>query len=418
MGAKISTALRPRVTGRRRGVLMSEFFDILALSEERGFSIVETLEAIEKQALEPGRLRWLAYVGGPGVVLVLLGLFLAASGIEGAGEVCWALGGVLLGCFFLIAICFGRTFTDDYAGILARLLRASIVQGNTLSEAMRKRRAWFHPHEILMAQVGERVGRLDLTLSRLSRFAPFSPLRDASWYFLLYFTVIVSFSSLILALIFVFIMPKITEILASLGAPLPPWTQGALSASQWLVHHAYLGVCLAFGLLLFFLILGSGFLGTGRPFSILARIPLLDRLLLKRALARFFFTLGCLLQARVPLPGIMTFAGASSGHWRLGRLADRVGERIGQGESLSHALESEAVVPARLRRILRLAEQNETVPERCLEISHWLQEDAEHRALRIVAVLEPVSVLVWGALVGCVVAAVYLPLFFLPMSIP
>jgi type II secretory pathway component PulF len=418
MRAMISTALRPRVTGRRRGVLMSEFFDILALSEERGFSIVETLEAIEKQALEPGRLRWLAFVAGPGVVLVLLGLFLTASGMEEAGEFCWALGGVLLGCFFLIAICVGRTFTDDYAGILARLLRASIVQGNTLGEAMQKHRAWFHPHEILMAQVGERVGRLDLTLSRLSRFARFSPLRHALWYFLAYFALIVTVSGSILGFFFVFIMPRITEILTSLGAPLPPWTRGVLSASHWFVHHGYLGLCLAFGLLLFFLVLGSGFLGTGQPFSILARIPLLDRLLLKRALARFFFTLGCLLQARVPLPGIMTFAGASSGHWRLGRLSDRVGERIGQGKSLSQSLESESAVPARLRRILRLAEQNETVPERCLEIAQWLQEEAEHRVLRIVAVLEPVSVLVWGALVGCVVAAIYLPLFFLPMSIP
>jgi type II secretory pathway component PulF len=156
--------------------------------------------------------------------------------------------------------------------------------------------------------------------------------------------------------------------------------------------------------------------GVGVFGSLFRSIPLLDRFARPLAMARFLSALGVLLEARAPLPESLTLAAQTSGLGALWRAAYRARLRLEQGQSLAAALEPEPFIPLRLRRLLDLAEKNGTLPEQCQRLAEWCHEDAEHWAHRLCAVLEPMTSIVMGALVLCILLGVYLPLFRLPVE--
>ena len=486
---RFSDLLRPLVTQSHRSALMVEFYEILSRAVRHDPSLVQTLEALEKDTV-----KWRWYDTYLIIAPFAIAAFLIWWNLAGDDTrfLAWFLGlvlGIMAAFSALLIVATGRIWRDDYVGLLARRLRRSIEKGQTLSGAMQENSGWFEPHEIVMVQVGERSGKLPQVFRNLSRFSSTTLELHSHANFLIYPLILFLWGATVLSFILIFIMPKFVEIFDQLKIPLPEWTVtllnlyghlirgplagifGALLAGVLvpailpfsgsragailiflncvlcgfgvtfaavaggfqMLNLGPLGIVLAVilwtvmlvGVVLVTLVLAIGmyqavahFMRSGvGAFGFLFRsIPLLNRFTRPLAMARFLSALGVLLEARAPLPESLTLAARTSGLGALWRAAHHARLRLEQGQSLAAALEPESFIPLRLRRLLDLAEKNGTLPQQCQNLAEWCHEDAEHWTHRLCAVLEPMTSIVMGALVLCILLGVYLPLFRLPVE--
>jgi type II secretory pathway component PulF len=150
--------------------------------------------------------------------------------------------------------------------------------------------------------------------------------------------------------------------------------------------------------------------------ALIARLPLLRQWVRPLVLSQFLLVLGRFLRVRAPMPEALKRAGGMGQGSILHDLGQRAARGVQQGLSLSQALEGEALMPEGLCQMIRLAENNETLPQRCLDLAQNLRERWFFRAQRLVRIVEPLALLGVGLLVAAIAAAFYLPLFNLSVA--
>ncbi|MFV3406611.1 type II secretion system F family protein [Pseudomonas sp. NY15463] len=148
----------------------------------------------------------------------------------------------------------------------------------------------------------------------------------------------------------------------------------------------------------------------------LRRVPALHQRLMMYELARFYRSLGILLQGGIP---ILTALGMARG--LLGNAAgeglEHASRRVAEGLALSDALEAGQLVTPVSLRLLRAGEQSGNLGEmleRCAdfhdqEIGRWVEW--------FVKLFEPLLMTFIGLLIGLIVILMYMPIFELASSI-
>ena len=245
---RFSDLFRPLILQSHRSALMVEFYEILSRAVRHDPSLVQTLQALEKDTL---RWRWYDHY------LVLAPFAIAAFWLWFVlvGESIYGLPvgilGVVLGVAAALSVMLilgsGRVWRDDYVGLLARRLRRAIEKGQTLSGAMQEHSGWFEPNEIVMVRVGERSGKLPQVFRNLSRFSSTMVELHSHANFLVYPLILFLWVATVASFILTIIMPKFVDIFDQLKIPLPGWTLALLSLHGHLIQGPLAGV---FGALL------------------------------------------------------------------------------------------------------------------------------------------------------------------------
>lgn len=146
-----------------------------------------------------------------------------------------------------------------------------------------------------------------------------------------------------------------------------------------------------------------------RPFRWL--IPLRET-----QLARFLLSLGLSLRARIPASEALEWAGETV-RGRLRRDARRMKAMVEQGRSLLEALQTSPLFHGQVGALLSLGEWHGTVADDCVELADELRAQAEGAVARLSALVEYLSNLLLGIIIGLFVVACYLPLFYIPMAV-
>jgi general secretion pathway protein F len=147
----------------------------------------------------------------------------------------------------------------------------------------------------------------------------------------------------------------------------------------------------------------------------LARAPALHQRLVMYELARFYRSLGILLQGGIPSSPPWAWPAACSAA-QLPK-AWQASQRVGEGLPLSDALEAGHLVTPVSLRLLRAGEQSGNLGEmleRCAdfhdqEIGRWVEW--------FVKLFEPLLMTFIGLLIGLIVILMYMPIFELASSI-
>jgi len=132
---------------------------------------------------------------------------------------------------------------------LSRSLHQGLVDGRSLSQAMRDFPKIFSPLYVNMVSAGEASGALSQILRRLvAHIADIKSLRDRVQQALLYPAALV-FVGIALIIVFMTVMvPQLTKFLKSTGQKLPPATQMLIDANHLLTHYWWVGILVIGGL--------------------------------------------------------------------------------------------------------------------------------------------------------------------------
>jgi general secretion pathway protein F len=290
-------------------------------------------------------------------------------------------------------------------------VRERVVEGSPLSDAMASHRSIFSSIHVNMVRAGEASGALDVILKRLADFSEKRmKLKKKVEAAMAYPLFLVLISSVILIFLLSFVMPKVLGIFQGMHMVLP-WSTRLLIGSAAFMRSFWWAVLLG-GTTVIVLLITWVRTAKGRLFwdAFRLRVPLLGSVHRKAVIARFTRTLAILLQSGITLVDGLEIARLSMGNVVMEGSVKEAAKTVGEGGSFSTPLQKGGFPPL-VVQLVRAGEQSGELEQMLAKAAEVYEDDVESSVTSLTSILEPVIILVMGAMVGFMVMAVLLPIF-------
>lgn len=291
-------------------------------------------------------------------------------------------------------------------------LRETIVSGQDLARGLARYPRVFSPTYVAMAKAGENSGALDLVLERLADHLEREVvLRRKARAALAYPLMMIVVGLAIVLFLLAYVIPQVTRIFADMGRELPLPTRILLALSDavrdwWPVFLLVIATLVLVVWRFAKSSKGSRFL-QARLFTTPGIGPVYARAQLG-AVAR---ALGMLLKNGAPLLKALQIAQAASPNVLVRESVGEMMEGAQAGKELSVFMTSRLLYPGVARQMVAAGEKSGKLAEMLLWVARDCENHVENRLAAFASLLEPILILVLGALVGFVVIAIILPIF-------
>ncbi|MBP9003447.1 MAG: type II secretion system F family protein [Candidatus Hydrogenedentes bacterium] len=297
-------------------------------------------------------------------------------------------------------------------------LREEVQQGSSLAEAMEKHPDLFPAMYVSLVRAGETGGMLEEVLWRICAFGEQEEeLRGRVVSAMIYpaFLVVVGFSAVFILVSFVF--PKFIRIFEDFNAQLPMPTRILMGFSDFMGAWWWaVLIALAGGVAGLFRAWRTE--GGRRYFDALfLRIPVLRTLVIKYEMAKFARTLGTLLDNGVPILTALQITGETiSNRWIRDEILT-IHQAVRDGESLSEALRRCIHFPPMVVSMFAVGEESGRVGAVATRVADAYDLEVDRAVKALVALFEPMLIVIMGVIVGFLVIAMLLPMLTLSSAI-
>ena len=290
-------------------------------------------------------------------------------------------------------------------------LRAEVNAGHSFAAALSQHPKEFSAIYCAVVGAGEQSGQLSGVLTRLADdLEAQQTLRSKVMAAMLYPAIVSGVAMLIVLFLLASVVPQVANVFTASQRSLPWLTQFMLSLSH-VVQAGWL-----WGLSL--LVLGSWLLKLALRQPLLRerwdaawlRLPLVGRLARGYNAARFANTLATLVGAGVPILKALQAAAETLSNQALRADMLEALVLVREGAPLGSALGQKKSLPGLLPMFARLGEQTGQLPEMLQRAATQLSNDVQRRALQLATILEPLLIVVMGAMVMLIVLSVMLPI--------
>jgi type IV pilus assembly protein PilC len=294
-----------------------------------------------------------------------------------------------------------------------RDVRRDVEAGMSLSGSLAKQDKIFPRLMIAMISAGETGGFLDKALDRIAiNFEKDANLRAKIKSALTYPTIVVAFSLLMLTGVLIFIVPIFEKMFAQLGGSLPLPTRIIVTISHQIFWIGPLtAAAAAFGISAFRRKLHKDENWRLRFDALKLRLPVFGKLFTKIAISRFARNLGTLLAVGVPVMQALDIVGATTGNAVLGEAMKDVQRSVRDGQTISAPLERHDPFPAMVTNMMQVGEETGQLSAMLDKVSDFYDHEVETATESLTAAIEPLMVVVMGAMIGVMVVCLYLPMF-------
>lgn len=283
--------------------------------------------------------------------------------------------------------------------------------GSTLAEALGKHDVFSRLY-VNMVEAGETGGILDQILLRLAVYlekaeALRRKVKSALTYPAVVFFVAIGATVFML----MFIIPTFAQMFQDFGGDLPTPTKIVMGISSFLRTRWYvlLGVIGAF--IFLFRRFHKTEMGKLRVDRMLLRLPVLGQVVRKAAIARFSRTLSTLISSGVPILSGLDITARTAGNKVIEKAIFETRESISEGNTISEPLKSCGVFPPMVTQMIAVGEQTGALDEMLEKIANFYDDEVDTAVETLTSIIEPVMIVVMGALVGGMLIAMYLPMF-------
>lgn len=297
---------------------------------------------------------------------------------------------------------------DSYHPIILGLCE-QIRSGTSLSAAMGAYPESFDRLYSGMVAAGEAVGALGPVLEKISLFlSKHMKLKKQIMTAMIYPAILGGFSLLIIAVLLGFVIPSLEGIFAD--RKLNAFTAAILSISYvfrtyWWVYFPVIGGTITW--IVWKLRSESGRLWIEKASL---RVPLLKTLVIQTAVARFCRTMGTLLQGGVSMIEALRISRGIMRNVVLEKEIQTAEGKIIEGHSLSQEMKRSSYFPQLVARMLAVGEDSGTTVVMLNRIADMYEQEIEKSLDRLMAMSQPVILIIMGLVIGTVLLAILLPL--------
>ena len=282
-----------------------------------------------------------------------------------------------------------------------------VRSGTSLSEAMSAEPRYFPPLYVSLVRAGEASGRLGASLGELATMrekteALRSKLNSALIYPVVLFLTAIGAVVVLLTVV----VPRMEPMFAQEGAKLPASTQVVLAAADLLRDQGYLLLALTAALLL----LGERLLRRPGPRRALdawlLRLPLLGPLVRDRITGQLCRALATCLGGGLDLPAALVVSRDTLANLHARTAMDEVVTKVRTGRTVADSLAAAGIMTPLAVKMLRVGEESGRLQPVAAHLAETFEERVATRLQRLVALIEPATVIVLGLIVGGIVMSI------------
>ena len=298
-------------------------------------------------------------------------------------------------------------------------VRTDVAGGVSLSSSMAKHEKQFPRLMVAMIRAGEAGGMIDRALESIANsLEKDAALRGKIKSALTYPIIVLCFTFVLIAGVLIFIVPIFEAMFKNLGGQLPAITQFLVDASHnmWWIGPLFLAVVIG----------GATFikrrLRQSQEFRLTwdrmkLKLPVFGSLFRKLAMSRFSRNLGLLLNVGVPVMQALSVVGETTGNEVINAAMQDVQSAVREGQPMSSALRRHKIFPEMVTQMIEVGEESGQISQMLDKVADFYDREVDSTAESLTASIEPIMVLVMGAVVGGMVICLYLPMFTIYQNI-
>ncbi|PYG85647.1 type IV pilus assembly protein PilC [Ruminiclostridium sufflavum DSM 19573] len=289
-----------------------------------------------------------------------------------------------------------------------------VQKGKTLSESMQALPKVFPALMVSMIEVGEVGGTLEAVLERLAiQYEKDNKIKSKVSTAMVYPAVIGCIALVMVVFMLVFIVPTFVGMIESTGGVMPTPTKILLFVSGLLTNPVFI-ICAIAAIIL--LRLGfKRFKSTegGKYFidRLIYRMPLVGPNIKKILAASFTRTLSTLLSSGVSLIQSLEVVDRVVNNQVVSRGLAEVREDIKTGSNLAAPLERMGIFPLMVTQMISVGEEAGSLDAIMEKVADFYDEEVETSISKLLAMLEPLMMMVLAVIVGFIVIAMIMPTF-------
>jgi type IV pilus assembly protein PilC len=302
---------------------------------------------------------------------------------------------------------------DEYFASVVKELRADVEGGLLLSQALGRHPKIFSRLYVSMVEAGEAAGILDQVLDRVAfQIEKDTQIRRRVKGAMMYPMMVMIFATLVLTGLLMFLVPVFVNIFAQLGGKLPTLTQYVVNASNVLRHDWFIIFPLV-GLMIWGI---RRFKRTEQGRQVWDRIKLkipmkIGDVVLKVTMARFSRTLSTLVAAGVDIIKALEITGQTAGNWVVEEALAGVRSKVHQGIPIAQPLIENDVFPPMVSQMVKIGEETGELEKMLSKIADFYEDEVDSSIATLTSIIEPLMMIMVGAMVGVIVISMYLPMF-------
>ncbi|MCK5726434.1 MAG: type II secretion system inner membrane protein GspF [Thiotrichaceae bacterium] len=297
-------------------------------------------------------------------------------------------------------------------------VRSKVMEGHSLADSFRTFPNSFPPLFLATIEAGEKSGHLDAILSRLadyteSRYEMQQKAATAMYYPIALIVIAIAIVSGLLA----YVVPKVVNVFKDMDQELPALTKIVLNISDLVTNYGlYILVIIVVSLMI------NKKLLTYPEWRykydrFLLRVPLIKGLIRGNNTSSFARTLSILFSSGVPILDALTISAQVIQNAPMKQAVEEATVKVREGGAIAKALEQSGYFPPMAVYMIASGENSGKLGEMLERVAQQQERETDSTLARLLALFEPILIVVMGIMVLLIVLAILLPIFELPQML-
>lgn len=281
-------------------------------------------------------------------------------------------------------------------------IKNSIEAGNSLAKSLSEHADFDELFHSLII-IGESSGQLHTILQDIATYKEKAMLLKNKIKKAMYYPIFVLIVTSAVAAILLFkVVPTFRIMFEGLGAALPTYTKFILSLADNLKSH--------WGKLIIIVTILLAIIRNLTPY-IRLRLPFFGEIIQKSVVARFAHTLAVTLAAGIPLQDALLLVAKASNNSNYNKAIINIHKAVALGSSINIAMRATKIFPPMAIQMVAIGEETGALNSMLQKIAKIYEEELDLAMDSITKLLEPITTLILGLIVGGLVIAMYMPIF-------
>jgi type IV pilus assembly protein PilC len=293
------------------------------------------------------------------------------------------------------------------------LIREDIEAGLNFSDALARHPKIFNPLYVSMVRAGEAGGVLEEALDRTAdQLEKDDSLRRQVKSAMMYPAVVLTFAGMVLVGLIAFIVPVFVDVFKEFGGELPAITKFTVAMSKSVTGYWYVWIVTLVAIVLAFRFWKRSSWGRPQWDRVRLRVPFkIGDTVQKIALARWSRTLSALYSAGVPILHAIEVTGTTAGNAVVEDAMAEVVESVKSGGTIAAPLRDAPIFPPMVAQMIAVGEETGGLDTMLDKVADFYEDQVSAAIKALTSILEPVMIVLVGAIVGFIVIAMYMPMF-------
>lgn len=312
----------------------------------------------------------------------------------------------------------GKQVANPAMATIINGLQELVTSGNSFSRALAQYPDMFPVSYVTLVAAAEGGGFMDSVLLELKNMDEKRvELRRTVTSALSYPGFLVFFSLFVVVFVLVVVFPKFADMFASIADKLPVTTLVLMKVSHFLIQYwIWITVALAAGLTLLI-----GWLRSEAGHAALDRFKLsafgLRDIFIRIYLIQSMRVLGLSLANGVSVPDALAACREVVANRVFRRFLTGLEEKVNEGGGFAAAFQSARFIPPMVSQMVTTGEDTGKLPLVLARVADYYERELARKLAAFSRMVEPVMLIVMGAVVGLIVSSLILPIFKLSQAV-